>query len=663
MKSDIRLKQATRRRESVVRKPDRKPASPADLYIGPSDLSVTYAPRSRHALLKRVAWTAVAVLAVAVLGVRAQGTGTEIKNEITASVEVTKQAFGEAKGKLAAGDLEGAEQQFGVAETALHGANLALAKRGQIGNLPAGQASGTLATGEELLATGESLTASSRHLLSEVRSLSDRATTGDGGLYKSGELLVRELPHLESNLGEIDHKLALLTYLGARASRSGNPELAAAGKQFSTILPSARDTVKQARQVTRTLGPALGEDHFKRYLVLFQNPDELRATGGFIGTYGRIKLDDGALKELSVDSIYGPANQANGITKEAAPTPYERFNEANAHPIWAMQDANWSPDFATTARKFQTFYERSGGPTTDGVIGLTTAPIIEVLKITGPINLPAYNYTLSADNFRQTLEADQYSRSLAADTDPKKVLRDFVPALLARIGQLDAAGRQQVYRVIGDAVSRRELMAYAANADFQKLVSAAKLDGALPTGDDTLSVVDTNIGGRKSSADITSTLARRITIGADGQATVQLALTRRYSGHTSQDPNSNYTRFYLPLGSKVSDPSGWHDYGPVTTDEQDGFTVVGGWTDVAPGEERTVSVSYVLPARVTLGAGSLPLSYRKQPGTALQVLTDVVLPAGYAWVGTQSAVISGQTLHLDQTSQTDLVQTLTFTSG
>jgi hypothetical protein len=372
-------------------------------------------------------------------------------------------------------------------------------------------------------------------------------------------------------------------------------------------------------------------DRFKQYLVLFQNPAEARGTGGFIGTYGRLTLDDGRLKELNVDSIYNPANQANRVIKDDAPPPYARFSEPGQKAIWSMQNANYSPDFPSAAKRFQQNFEQSGGSTTDGVIGLTIAPIVEILKVTGPIEMPEYGYTLDADNFQTLIQADQLTKATEGEADPKKILRDFTPKLIQRIGAAPVEQQKQVMEILGKSIGSHDLAMTFRNDKLDQLADRLQARGTLVSGTGSLAVIDDNVGGFKSSLDIATTYRHKLTVGADGTVTGELTVTRTHSGETSQDVNKNFTRVFLPKGSRLTSLTGMlENTGPLVR-EEDGHQVLGAWTDVAPGESRTTVFTYTWPERVDLSGGSLPVRYQKQGGRRADYQLTLSLPEGYEW--------------------------------
>lgn len=71
----------------------------------------------------------------------------------------------------------------------------------------------------------------------------------------------------------------------------------------------------------------VGFEEPETYLFLLQNNHELRPTGGFIGTYGILKLQDGEIKEFETDNIYNLDKSTQPILQESAPEPIAIYLE------------------------------------------------------------------------------------------------------------------------------------------------------------------------------------------------------------------------------------------------------------------------------------------------------------------------------------------------
>lgn len=621
-----------------------------------------FGKRARQRIHPKTALVAVGViLAVIVVGVRAQGSVAEARGDLAARVEVARTALSAAQEQLKAADLGGAEHQFQVAEQALAEANNVLASRGLVGGMATGQGSGDIRTGQQMLAAGEATARSGRQMLAEVRSLGEQTASADQGFYKSGEVLSRKLPALDQHLADLDRNLKQLAFLQQRASRSSNPELKAASKEFGGVLPEARAAVAQGREITDALPSLLGHDEFARYLVLFQNPAELRPTGGFTGTYGRLTLNEGRLTEFTIESIYSPANQAKAVTNEQAPHPLARLDAQGPdyNIQWRMQDANWSPDFPESARKYQWFYGKSGGPSTDGVIALTATPVVEILKAIGPIEQPDGREPITGDSFLREVTSYQQTQAKAG-ADPKTLLRDFAPKLLEQIRRATPEQQQRVRQILASAITAKDVQIYFNDEDLESLAERAGVAGRLVPHPGELAVVDANLTATKSSSDLSSLVQRTIAIDESGQQRVELSVTRSHSGASSEDANGSYTRLYLPKGVTVDELDGWADYEEPTVSREGDFAVIGGWTDVEPGEERTVRTVYRPSDTLDLNAGTYPISFWRQPGSNVRVVTEITLPDGYVWDAAEGGTVSGNVIRFDEPASADIAHQLHF---
>src|SRR3989344_469487 len=74
----------------------------------------------------------------------------------------------------------------------------------------------------------------------------------------------------------------------------------------------------------------------KTYIVLLQNNTELRATGGFMGSYARIETDKAGIKKIEVQDIYQPDGQIAGHVEPPYPV-----QEAFRQGWWKLRDSNW----------------------------------------------------------------------------------------------------------------------------------------------------------------------------------------------------------------------------------------------------------------------------------------------------------------------------------
>ena len=130
-----------------------------------------------------------------------------------------------------------------------------------------------------------------------------------------------------------------------------------------------------------TVAPQLlAADRPRTYLILFQNEDELRATGGFLSAAGRMTIDAGKIISLTVEDSYAVDDFTTPYPD--APAPLRDYMGID---LWVFRDSNWSPDFPVAARQAISLYTQTRGGTIDGVIALNQRVVEALVDGLGPL--------------------------------------------------------------------------------------------------------------------------------------------------------------------------------------------------------------------------------------------------------------------------------------
>ncbi len=334
-------------------------------------------------------------------------------------------------------------------------------------------------------------------------------------------------------------------------------------KKLKEQLPPIQEGIKKAAQFAQVFLQILGHDHPRQYLFVFQNNRELRATGGFIGTYAVLDIDQGKVKKIAVDGIYNPDGQLK--EKITSPLPLQKLTNR-----WFMRDANWFADFPTSARKIALFYEKTGGPTVDGVIAVTPTLIEGLLEFTGPIAMPEYGVTVDAQNF---VEKTQYEVEINYDREenrPKQFIADLTPKILEKVFQAEKKDWPKIVQILHKNLKEKHILLFFNNPQAQNIVRELHWAGELlPASFDYLSVVNTNIGGHKTDALIKEEIRHEINISDDGSIIDTVRIKRTHQGKKEGDPklpdeedwwlktNYDYVRFYVPKGAILLEAGGF----------------------------------------------------------------------------------------------------------
>ncbi len=156
----------------------------------------------------------------------------------------------------------------------------------------------------------------------------------------------------ELNGIKADLALALMTLEQANASAILLP-FKKKIDQTKKQLADAEQILAKAISLSQLIPALAGYPNEAKYLVLLQNNDELRPTGGFIGTYGLWQAKDGEIISFKTHDIYHLDMPIQNKINLAPPEPIRKY----LNDKWYMRDANWSPDWPTAANKINWFYQ------------------------------------------------------------------------------------------------------------------------------------------------------------------------------------------------------------------------------------------------------------------------------------------------------------------
>jgi len=568
--------------------------------------------------------------------------GMNIKDDVLSNSLLAYKNLLAAQNSLERADWQAAEQNFGLASLKKMGSvTLSILE-----NLPGNS---LISSGNHLIKVGENLAQAGQTLASAINlfSFNNLFNVIDLDALEESKLtdnIVLSQANLKNALQSIEVADQELDSVKIKVLPLDMQEGVASLKEK---LPLVEEMLNQALNYSNALLSILGHNNSRQYLLIFQNNGEIRATGGFIGTYGLLTLDQGAISNLFIDGIYNADGQLH--EKIIPPRPIQKISTA-----WSMHDANWFADFPTSAQKIEWFYEKTGGPTTDGIISITPTLIERLLEITGSISMPDYNIILTPNNF---IELIQYKVEVDYDKElnqPKKILADFAPKFIEKLSSLSLEDKKKAITIIFDCIKEKHILAYFNDLFLEKLSINEGWSGKILDSDkDYLSVVSSNINGYKTDKVIKETINHQAEIQDDGSIINTLTIMREHQGGESEYDwwnrvNSNYLRVYLPLGSELisadgqsleiyqppidyqkhnfkSDPLVEEIESEMIIDKKTGTrifkesnkTVFGNWVYVSPGETVILTYKYKLPFKIDLTkpTDSYSLLVQKQLGS------------------------------------------------
>lgn len=620
-----------------------------------------------------------------VWNLQSMGRGFAVLSSVEGHSEQALAELLSAQAALATTDFAASEESFAQAEAQLQAAraelDTALSASRHI--LRYVDVTGTVRSGQELLTAGELLTQVGQHVSRAVGPLlAAEAPVGEAleASDDSGEItLVDAIRTAQDEMGQASEKLARVeTGLAGIGSPFLPDEIKAQVETLQTAVPRARNIIDAIHRQSGSYLHLLGAEHDRHYLVLFANNHELRPVGGFIGTIGLMNIDRGRVENIDVQSVYDPDGQLQEFI--APPDPLLPIVDR-----WYMRDANWFVDYQVSARKIATFFEKEGGPTVDGVILLTPDVIKRLLAVTGPINVPGYDVTVSAENFVEVTQAEVTYFYDKEENRPKQFLADLTPLLLNTLfTSEEVAGKLEVVSALTGALEHKELLLYFRDEKAQAELKAAGWHGGYPQdAPGFLSVNNANIGGHKSDQFVEQEIDYRTQLHSSGDVDVVLTIRREHKGPQEaldieyppgEDPafkdNITYQRVLVPKGAQLIEASGFSDIADVprtqiadsdvplsadadvalwqrsqrkhtsgtTVGEEAGYTFFANWMITKPGQTSVALYRYRIPAHVAMPTFFAPAQgystyIAKQPGQIrTTVRSSLTLPGGYQFI-------------------------------
>jgi hypothetical protein len=400
--------------------------------------------------------------------------------------------------------------------------------------------------------------------------------------------------------------------------------------------------------------PALaGYPSKAHFLLILQNADELRPTGGFIGTYGILETLDGDITRLETHDIYHMDMPVKDRLTVRPPEPIRLY----LNNKWYMRDANWSPDWPTAAQQIITFYNAENplllganqinnfSGEFDGVIAINPSLVAELLRLVGPITIGSDVF--NADNFTRLLEY-KVEQGYAVDGVPswqrKEIVGEIAKQLKIRLLNLPASRWPDILTLINTSFSQKRVLVWFTEPSLQEIVKTQNWAGNISeTTGDYLSLIDANFASLKSDAVIDRSIYSSLG-EVDGRLKVDLQLTYQHHGQKADWRTSrykDYLRLYVPRGSQLINMTGV-ETAPVVTEELD-KTVFGALLYVELNSQKTINISYYLPERLAtqFRAGQYHLTWQRQPSSRLSTVRfDVRLPTGVKSISQTGGEIS-----------------------
>ncbi len=503
-----------------------------------------------------------------------------------------------------------------------------------------------------------------RDIVGTIKDLgADLEEIGENGLRLvfngEGERLIEILGGMKSKLTRL---------------RETSEELLVKAKEFGVEeedLDLLNTDLMGAEKNIETIVSFLSSDSPRRLVLLFENPSELRPNGGFAGSYGELVLEKGSVKSLEVNDIYYPDKFLP--LKVIPPLQLQTIT-----PNWGARDTGWFFDFSKSSDNLLKYLEASSIYSKkdikfDGVVALNVRVIGDLLRITGPIEIPEYDLVLDHKNFLSELQKEVETNKVPGE-NPKKVLSFAAPKLIEALGNI-GPNSGNILNIFVSRMRNKDIQAFFRNQGMQSLSSDLRLDGRVyqERNDfvgDYLALVNTNIAGGKTDTFVNQMAVLKSELGTDGTIKNNLTVTRSHRGENETDPwynhiNQNFFKIFTLPGSSLIYLEGGESKeiipkinyiqngygvdpdvaeientltvlhplpgGYVEQYEESGKRVFATWLNVSPGESGVLKVKYNSGQIAIRDEQPFIFVLDKQSGSEMDFEYVIVAPTGYYW--------------------------------
>jgi hypothetical protein len=483
----------------------------------------------------------------------------------------------------------------------------------------------------------------------------------NGAIFEEKQIdFKNELLIISTNLLDIETKVgvveARLTLIRKWIPGRWKPQIDSALDMISSNV----ELVSKLRQMVGVIPEMLGLDGKRReYLVLLQNEMELRATGGFIGSYGILSFQEGRLVSFDIKDVYEADGQLKGHVE-----PPEEIKRYLGEAAWFMRDSNWKASFPESATDVQWFFEKETGRKVDGVIGVNLAVVKAMLKATGEIYVTDFKEKVNKDNLYEQAEFYSESKFFPGSIQKASFLSGIGKQLFAEISNLKTLARWNLMMGLADVLEKNDLQIVLNEPNAAQIIGDLGWNGEVFVGacglsncySDYLYIVESNLGVNKANYFLIRSVEQKIDIKENLLERIlrinyeNLAKTTNWPGGDYK----NYLRIYLPKDIQVSEVT-ITAAGVVQNVALDQVKMVnmydkrelGFLVNVPISKKVVVEVKYNSKFTQMSDKFSYLLYIQRQPGFGDTGIVNLVsIPAGYQpmQVSPSASVVSGKLL-------------------
>lgn len=437
-----------------------------------------------------------------------------------------------------------------------------------------------------------------------------------------------EIEKIKYELNEANENLKKINYEGLLILYKNDIE------EIKFKVEKSNEVLEKAFPIFKILPPFLGYPDQANFLVLLENSDELRPTGGFLGTFSIIEVKDGEILNSQTRDIYHLDMPVRNDLNIEPPWEFKRYLGTKK---WFMRDANWSPDWPSSAKEIEWFFKRENdilktSPDRipfdgefSGIIGITPEIISDLLTITGPISVENVEY--NKKNFVDLLQyrvEKGYVQLGVPSWHRKEVIDALYQEMKIKLFDLPMEKWGDLVNIINENLTQKNILVFFKDEELENVILEQGFGGEVKANEgDYLMVVDANMAAYKTDAVMDKRIDYSLTQNADG-ITAKLKVDYKHNGDFNWKTTRyrTYTRIYVPLGSQLLKSEGI-PFDEVKVYDELGKTCFAVFISIEPGAKKSFILEYALSNQIAdkiSHGNSYSLYVQKQPGNKIREL-------------------------------------------
>ena len=373
----------------------------------------------------------------------------------------------------------------------------------------------------------------------------------------------------------------------------------------------------------------LGEESDRTYLLAAQNSSEIRASGGFPGSVGVVRIQDGILTLDDFEPVNDILSAYTSSAVRITPEEYKLFGYMSG--MHTPRDADLCPDFERVAFIWADGYKVMNRETLDGVIAMTPHIVQRLLKAADQEITLSDGSVLNGENATKALQYDLYFKYFSKNYpySGREITNELFSESAKKtmdmfMNNMRISSMLSYLTIVKESFADRTLMVWMVNEAEQALIENLGWNGGLNTDPEKpqagiyynctvasklgwFFLMDTQMGERYRNEDGSYSYPVTVTFTND-ITQEEIAIARPYISGIYRGTLQGSAYFFAPAGGSVSNFESDQKISIKTETYHDlelGFVRL---FQIKPGESVTVTYT------VTTAPGvETPLSFSKTP--------------------------------------------------